>query len=307
MRTSKKEHYEKSVYAGIHTISGTSQKEVERIDATIEPCIKSCSQRKVRGQDASETYLQMNLNKHTGENVLITRFSEFDNVLEAVLDGVGLKKEDFTISRADMSFNSNNEQDYHLYQKLHRLLICCLADAYSFKNCYQTYDLWSYKSLNVAIRNDEYEAENYDKEAESNGKSEIKNRLELRSKRMKNSTLQKEFMEKWFVKLDKAITRFEDVQQRYNMELERLYKEDLERPKKHRRYYNLTAFLLQYQECIFCTKQMVDLLSRFDEVKNPESRAKAFKRTHSIEYFSKSDLGYITDVLKKKTVEYFRL
>ena len=50
---------------------------------------------------------------------------------------------------------------------------------------------------------------------------------------------------------------------------------------------------------------MIDLLSRFEEVKNPTKKADKFKDNHKIEYFSQKDLEYIIEILKKKTGEYF--
>jgi hypothetical protein len=218
---------------------------------------------------------------------------------------MGLAPDDFHINRADLCFNSTDPESFAQYQKLHRLLICCIADKYSFKNCYQSQDLFSYDGLSVAIKNDRYEIENYDKERESDSKDECKNRLELRSKKMQHSTIRHEFIDLWMCKLDEAIGNYKSVQQRYNMNLERLYKLDLAKPKQKRRYLNLTAFLLQYQECIFCRAQLIDLLARFDEVKDPEAKADNFKKKHKIEYFSQADLKYIVDCLKRKTEVYF--
>ena len=90
-----------------------------------------------------------------------------------------------------------------------------------------------------------------------------------------------------------------------NYHLERLYKKDLTKPKKERDYISLNAFLMQYREAIYCRGQMIDLLSRFDEVKNPKKKADRFKEKHKIEYFSQSDLNKIIDVLREKTEEYF--
>lgn len=305
MQERKKTDYPESMYAGMHTVSGTSN--VAATDPTTsvsDNSIKICSQRKVRNEDKYETYLQLNLNKHTGEQKMITKYSEFSSVLEEVLDGIGMKKDDFKINRADFSFNFTEVEHYEAYQKLHRLLLCCLADAYSFENTYQAQDLWTYDSLSVAIKNCSYEAENYNKFLESGGTDEAKNRFEIRSKKIK-SDLEHEFTCIWVEKLYNSLDHFEDVQQRYNMNLERMYKEDLERPKKQRKYYNLNAFLLQYQECIFTSMQMVDLLSRFDEVENPKTKAKNFKARHNIEYFSKSDLKYVVSIMSNKMEEYF--
>ena len=294
MKQSKKEVYENTMYVGTHTVSGTSNVvATEPMNAASENAVKVCTQRKVRNKDQIETYLQLN-----------PRYSEFLSVLEDILSGVGIEMEEFKIKRADFCFNFKDETHYEAYQKLHRLLLCCLSDAYSFDNAYQAQSLWTYDSLSLAIKNDSYEAENYNKDLESGGTDEAKSRLEIRSKKIKTE-LPHEFMDIWCEKLEKSLDHFEDVQQRYNMNLERLYKEDLEKPKKQRKYYNLTSFLLQYQECIFTSAQMVDLLTRFDEVENPRSKAKNFKKYHHIEYFSKSDLKYIVAVLKKKMEEYF--
>ena len=256
--------------------------------------------------DKERTYLLINPNKR-GENdeKLITRYSDFVNKMNEILGEVGLSKDDMDIIRADFCFNSDDEQTFDNYQKLHRLIISCLAKAYAYKNCYVSTSLFDFSRLSVAIKKDDSEIENYNKKAESEGKDESKNRLELRSKRMSGTSLEYQFMEKWFERLDKAKECFWKTQLEYNKHLEKLYKDDLKRDKKNRNYISLTAFLVQYKECIFTRKQMIDLLTRFPEVKTPENRADRFKEKHSIEYFSKKDLDVIIGVLKKKTAEYF--
>lgn len=303
MRLDKKTHYKNSIYAGIHTISGTSQQEQQINNPEVLNAVKACSQRKKRNTDTKETYFQVNPNKYIDEKKLIGTYSEFLCATDEIMQGIGLS--DYKITRADMCFNSDNKEDYLLFKKMHKLLICCMADTYSFKNCYQTFDLWQYNSLNVAIKNDEYELENYDKNAESQGRDTVKNRLELRSKRIKDNDLSQEFAEHWIEKLKKAINNYDSVQKRYNDSLELLYKKDLELPKEKRQYYNLTAFLMQFSDCIFSSKQMVDLLSRFDEVKNPVNTAKNFKRNHKIEYFSMADLQFVVSVIEQKAQDFF--
>ena len=87
--------------------------------------------------------------------------------------------------------------------------------------------------------------------------------------------------------------------------LEQLYKRDIAKPPKERNYLSLNAFLLQHKEAIYTRKQMIDLVSRFEEVGNPTKKADKFKDKHRIEYFSQKDLDYIIGILKKKTSEYF--
>ena len=98
---------------------------------------------------------------------------------------------------------------------------------------------------------------------------------------------------------------FNDVQTEYNNHLERLYKNDIAKPPRERSYLSLNAFLLQHKEAIYTRKQMIDLVGRFEEVKNPTKKADKFKDNHKIEYFSQKDLDYIIAILKKKAGEYF--
>ena len=90
------------------------------------------------------------------------------------------------------------------YQKLHRLILSCLAKAYEYKNCYVSCNLWDFERLSIAIKKDDSEAENYNKARASEGRDESANRLELRSKRMSGTDIKYQFMEKWFERLDKA-------------------------------------------------------------------------------------------------------
>lgn len=252
-----------------------------------------------------KTYLIINPNKNTNGERLITKYSEFLVKMEKILQEMGATLEELDIIRADFCFNSQDGKSFEDYRKLHRLLISCLAKAYKYKNCYVSCDLWDFKPLSIAIKKEDSEAENYDKKKQSNGKDESSNRLELRSKDMSGTSLEYQFMEKWFERLNKAKKCFKEVQEESNNHLERLYKEDLQKPKKDRNYVSLTAFLLQHKESIYCTAQMVDLLSRFEEVTNPARKAKKFKEKHNIEYFSQKDLDHIVRVLENKTKEYF--
>ena len=111
---------------------------------------------------------------------------------------------------------------------------------------------------------------------------------------------------KWTKQLDSAIEHFEDVQKEYNEHLEHLYKADLTKDSRDRNYLNLDAFLLQYKDCIFTRKQLIDLLRRFEEVKTPVKKANRFKEKHRIEYFSKADLNVVVRCLKEKMNAFFR-
>lgn len=300
----KLEYPDKMNLYGIDTLSGyipRKVKESEYNQSTTKVNINQCNYK----VDEEKTYLLINPNKQGEGESLITKYSDFVKKMEHILDSVGADLTEYDVIRADFCFNSTDTSTYNSYQKLHRLLISCLAKAYKYKNCYVSCGLWDFERLSIAIKKDDSEVENYNKHKESEGKDESANRLEFRSKRMSGTSIEYQFMTKWFERLDKARNCFNDVQTEYNNHLERLYKNDIAKPPRERSYLSLNAFLLQHKETIYTRKQMIDLLSRFDEVKNPTKRADKFKDKHRIEYFSQKDLEYIIEVLKEKTTQYF--
>lgn len=298
MQIKKRIKYIESLYGAIHTLSGKAQQ--VNFDVVGEvPTIKKCHRQQNKNKEY--IYLQLNPNKVI-QGSMLKRYSDFDNVLTSTLQYIEAKE--FEITRADMSFNSDNQNDYELFKKLNRLLICCISEAYVIRNCYQTYDLWTYKSLSVAIKSDTFEAENYDKEQESHGLVETTNRLELRSKRMNGSSLENEFICKWFNRLDKALGQFEAVQKHYNCELVKLWYKDIAKPKKDRDFLSMNAFILQFKDCIFTRKQLEELYRQLG-AENYISKARNFKSRHKIEFYSFTDLKIVIKAIKQKTKEYF--
>lgn len=300
MKVEYRNRYIRNMYACLHTLSGKCDFCDEK-KADNEEIVKTCYPKKIKGQDEYEYYMQLNPNKAATGNSMVKKYSDFNKILQDALERMEVLN--FRVTRTDICFNSDNLEDYELFKKLNRLLICCIADAYDIKNCYKTYNLWNDKSLSVAVKNDVIEVENYDKSIE-NPNVATKNRLEFRSKRIKG-TLQEEFLEKWFERLDAALEHFEKVQERYNRELCELWKTDNDRPKKDKLYISLTAFLLQYKDCIYTRKQLENLLELIG-IENPKSKAKNFKDRHTIEFYSKTDLKLIIKAIKKAAISYFR-
>lgn len=304
MNIEKRNDYEKKmILNGIDTLSGYIYRQVSEKDMEngVKWNINQCNYQ----TDNERTYLLINPNKNGKSERLITKYSEFVGKMNFILSSLGADLNELDVIRADFCFNSTDKTTYNSYQKLHRLIISCLAKAYKYKNCYVSCDLWDFERLSVAIKKDDSEIENYNKDRQSEGTDESANRLELRSKRMSGTSIEYQFMTKWFERLDKARKCFDDVQMESNNHLEKLYKKDLAKPPKERNYLSLNAFLLQYKEAIYTRKQMIDLVSRFEEVKNPTKKADKFKENHKIEYFSQKDLDYIIKVLKDKATEYF--
>lgn len=290
----KKKLEEYNLTGSIHTLAIKSQGIVEDIQEEVSNCITSSSQTK----NGTTTTSIINPNKLVGD---IYNYSEFETVFSTILAGAGIS--DYDIVRADMRFDSYDKEHYRQYAKLNRYLISLLAVTYKVKNAYRTTNLFSQKQLSVAIKNKYFEIENYDKEAESGGTDAAKSRLEERSKSWKDKDLKKEFTDGWFRRWDKALENMDKVHKAYNDELEKIYKED--KNAYPTRFRSLTDFLIQYQDCIFCKAQMIDLLSRFEEVKNPKNRAENHKKRYGIEYFSKKDIQKAIQEVKRATNEFF--
>jgi hypothetical protein len=307
---------EYNLTGSIHTLAIKSPGIVSNIDEKVSKCIIANSSQTQSGETTTSI---INPNKLMGD---VFKYSEFETVFATILGGAGITN--YNVIRADMRFDNYEPDHYKKYAKLNRYLISLLAVTYKTKNNYKTNDLFNQRQLSVAIKNDYFEVENYDREAKSqiteNHEEPAKARLEERtvSRGWRNLykkndpdqeldwnmiLLEKEFTDGWFTRWDKAIKNIDKVHQRYNEELERLYRED--KNSYPTRFRSLTDFLIQYQDCIFCKAQMIDLLSRFDEVKNPKTRAENHKKRYGIEYFSKKDVVAAVEEVKRATREFF--
>lgn len=310
MNKSKIENY--NLTGSVHTLSIKSPGVAIEAQPQVKPCISSTTAIRDGVESSSST---INPNKLQGD---ILHFSGFRQVMDTILRGAGIK--DYCWTRVDLRLDSYDPEHYRAYAKLNRYLISLLAVTYATKNNYRTTNLFTGQQLSVAVKNDYFECENYDRAA----KSELtENHLEPAQARLEERTtsrswrkiydrlsgesnmdlLQREFTVGWFTRWDKALKNVELVWQRYNMELERIYNED--KTAYPKRFRSLTDFLIQYQDCIFCKAQMVDLLSRFQEVKDPDIRAKNHKKKYGIEYFSQQDLQQAVAEVKRATLAYF--
>lgn len=307
MRIEKRKKYIDNIYVRLHTISGVSDEKIDLEKTAKHKNITKSYNKRYENREDESTYLLINPNKGVENNGMLETYEEFKEVLYWIFDDLGSEVDEFHIRRADLSINTDTAGDFDLYRKMHRAILCCLSYEYNITNTYESNNLWTQKHLNLAIKGSTIEAENYDKEEESHGSVPTTNRFELRSLQIgDDNTLKKEFAEKWCKRLDLAKMNYRSVQMKYNDNLERLYKEDLKKPKKQREYLSLNAFLMQYSDCIFSTAQMIDLVSRFDEVKNPTEKARNFKNAHAIEYISQKDLNLVIRAIKRKIKEYFK-
>lgn len=219
-----------------------------------------------------------------------------------LLDSAGITE--YRIVRADFRFDMFEPDEYARFAKIHRYLISLLATQYQVTNAYRTVNLFSQKQLSVAIKNKYFECENYDKAAESNKSDAAAGRLEIRSKSLRTSDLQKVFMEEWFNRWDKSLSCIEEMSAKYNTELKKIYKEGKE--KSLTGFRSLTDFLIQYESCIFSREQMVNLISLVDtSVRNPSKRVSNFKQKYGTDFYTEKDIKYVVNEIKRATAQYF--
>ena len=316
MNKQKLENY--NLTGSIHTLSVKSPGIVEDIQKEVLNCITANSRTK---NNQPTTTSIINPNKLAGD---VLTYSEFETVFNTILTGAGIKN--YNIVRADMRFDNYDPEHYRSYAKLNRYIISALAATYKVRNAYRTENLFNHQQLSVAIKNDYFECENYDRAAKSeitgNKTEPAQSRLEERttskqwrrinekakSKEMEIVSdrniyaLKREFTDGWFERKKKKKKNLDLVQQTYNDELEKLYNSD--KISYPCRFRSMTDFILQYQDCVFTRKQLIDLFTRLG-VENPVLRAKNHKQRYGIEFFSKADVQHAINEVKRATKDFF--
>lgn len=270
-----------------------------------EACLKTISLRKLteEGEFEEKNVLKFNPNNLKGT---VYRFSDFLEVLEKVQEAAGF--ENFEWRRIDLALDSYEPGFYHKFQKLNNFLVCCVAEASRARNKYRTLDLFTAEQLSVAFKTDRYEMESYNKAMEM-GEANDHSRLELRLKKISDYShgepIDEHFLVNWTKRLDDAIATKNtwQMQIHFNDELERIYK--TQKDAFPVRFRSLTDFLIYYQDFIFSKRQMIDLLSRIEEVTNPVNRAEWHKKKYGIEYISKSDMRMAVKEIKRAMREFF--
>lgn len=313
MKSQKINNYK--LTGSIHTLQIKSA-DIPEIPQELQECISS-STRKNHGK--IEAISIVNPNKLLGDCFSFTEFEQsFSSILEEC--GVG----NYNLMRVDFRMDSYESEHYKAYAKLHKYLLSCLAVTYKVKNVYKTENLFSNQLLSMAVKNDYLQCECYNREEKSklteNHVEKAKSRLEERtvskswrlieSKKIENKSesnledIKREFVTEWYKRWQKAVAtdNLKEVWSKYNCDLARIYQEDKAAyPVKFR---SLTDFLIQYQDCIFCHWQLVNLLELIG-VDKSESRARNHKKRYGIEYFSRSDLKKAVEEIKRATEKFF--
>lgn len=292
---------------GIHTINGVIPRPIDLSLIKDRKEVKKAHHRKVAGKNELITYIELNINK-MADKELITGCSEFNTQLEKSLSEMGIKKDELIIRRVDFALNNSEPDNFQQLAKLHRFMIACIVTRYAVSNSYETVDLISRDVMSLSAKRSSFQVENYDKAKQSNGYSDFKNRLELRSLRlMPKADIRELFVDKWLNdRLGKSLAdaNIKKTLMKINNELLKKWRADQERTKKNRRYTGVQSFLLAWQDVIFSTMQMRELL-RLIGVRNAENARKNFKKNHKIEYVCKEDIKKSMKEMKKAINSYF--
>lgn len=282
--------------ASIHTVSVRCEGIITNIQHEVAKCIECMSYDEKRNR----TSLKINVHK-LGKECL--RYSEFIDALETILSGAGVT--DYVFKRVDVRLDSYEDEHYQKFMKLNRILVSLLATTYRVRNKYRCTDLFSQKQLSIAVKNERFEIEHYDKARESHNRDRAKSRLELRIKKwdIPLKYMGEQFQVVWAEKWGKALKNYWLMQVQYNNELEELYKENSNTfPKVFR---GLTAFIIQYQECIFSKSQLIELFGRFSEVKNARNRERNHRQRQGIIYYSEDDVKVAISEIQNAMQKYF--
>ena len=310
MNIAKRNDYK--LKGSFHTIEIKSPEFIQTNDKEVSNCINT----HINSAGTVATS-KINPNKLIGD---VLSFSDFCKVFNEIIACSGIDK--YRITRADMRFDSYEKEHYRAYAKLNKYIISALALTYTAKNRYRTTELFSGNQISIAIKNDYFEVENYDRDWKNKvtdnttetAKARFEERTTARQWRKINegidysdsdynmSLLKQEFTNGWEARWEKAKANLKLVQEAYNDALVKKYNEGKNsRPVQFR---SLTDFLIQNQESIFTSMQMVDLLKQL-EVENPEDRAKYHKKKYGIEYFSLKDVDHAIKEIKRATNEFF--
>lgn len=311
MKDEKRKNYR--LTGSFHTLEIKSPSFARSEDEEIDRCISTRWDSK--GEIATS---KINPNKLVGDAL---SFSEFRQIMEAILYRSGV--DSYRISRADMRFDNYDNDHYRQYFKLHRYLLSAIAITYGVTNRYKTTELITEAPLSIAVKSDGFQVETYNRkhknmvtgntgeratarlEERTTGREwqRINREVDFADSDWNMEALQQEFTKEWDKRWKEAKKNLKRVQDTYNDALIEAYKSGLD--SKPVQFRSLTDFLIQKQDCIFTSRQMVDLLHRLG-VDNPENRAKYHKKKYGIEYFSQEDVNFAIREIRRAALEFFR-
>jgi hypothetical protein len=226
----------------------------------------------------------------------IKSLEDYMDALAKTMDELGISE--LELARCDIKFDSY-EDNFSTMFKMNKLLVLLIAHTNNIKNRYESKDPLRLNDLTVRVQNNYLEAENYDKQAQSNYRDNVKNRLELRCKRLLqgNKGLRGCF-DFWFKKLDKLPMYYDAFQMLCNTYLIKKWHEENGNKVK-----SIAEFIRKYESNIYSRKQLIALFGKLG-VNNPERAADKFKSNSHIEYITLNDLKMYVRKIKESACDF---
>lgn len=249
----------------------------------------------------TKTTIQLNLNKYNGKDVF--EHGKYEEYFKSITTVQNIQDSKF--NRVDFAFDTYSVDDYKKYFKLNNYLLLLMACKFKTTNNYRTQDLFIPETHSIAIKNKTIEVENYDKVKESNGKSKVTNRLELRRKDMLNKkslNTPSELHDYWCSVLDDLPNYMDILLERENDAIMKFYAEH--KKDASAKWTNTNGFIALNSDNIFSSKQLTDLYSRLGK-DNPKEKAKKYKYRNKLEYINKGELETYINILKYAMQNYF--
>lgn len=268
--------------ASIDTFSIVSS-ELSKLNGEKSPYINS----DVRLTNNNKYLYRLNANKKAYKEIF--DLSEFEQVYIQIIQEMELV--DYHKTRVDFRIDCYQD-NYNELLKLNKLIILLLIMRYQIRNKYQSIDPLTLEILTIRIQNNYIECENYNKNIQSNGTDNAKNRLELREKSIRDDESITTLIERWCKRLSKLPTYFEELQITCNTILVNKWYEEKEIKVK-----SLSEFIRKYQENIFCRQQLIEFYKLLG-FKNPSKKADNFKQRNQIEYFSINDVNTYIQIIQ---------
>ena len=201
--------------------------------------------------------LKINPNKYTGHD--IHRLSEYQSACKDIL--VELNPTDWRLTRFDFAFDYDQPNVYEELFKINLFAAVLLGNCFKIKNTYYSQDIMTLADLTVRVQDRQIQTEYYNKRyQEPNGA--INARFELRTIGNLTDCTEEKIIDDWFAKrFENSLTEknISESLHRLNLNLFEKYVSDMATAPKT----NISRFLHQYRNRIFCVAQLAELYRMF--------------------------------------------
>lgn len=221
----------------------------------------------------------------TDREQYITSLSEYKQTVKNILKNIDIEEVDqgkVTYDRVDIAIDI----DINYYQNFKKLLYffeLITADKKDFYKWFTT-NFKKLKNNTIKLHTSSLDISFYDKEFESNGKSEYKTRLEFRFLRLKNNTIE-QYLDKLIDLLKDIDHNISYIEEVMTNKLIELYFEELEEDN-----IPFDEFVRQYKKFIYTNNILKALHKKFCNTKY-EYWIKNFRKKYKIDLISFAEIN----------------